>query len=101
MLGNPASGEAICRNRPIAIRMDIEPTYRFPFFGALPKAAQRAHIRLFNWSGRRHHLDYFEENFIWRSNREYLQAFQGTKIYFMPTLETIAIVKNKELALAP
>ena len=73
----------------------IEPHYRFPFFGALPKAIQRALIRLFNLSGHRHHLGYFEDNFIWRSNREYLQAFQGSRIYFMPTLETIAIVKNK------
>lgn len=73
----------------------IEPHYGIPFFGAMPKWLQRFLIRLFNINGHRDKMDYFENFFIWRSNAEYLRDFPGAYIRFMPTLETIAIVRSQ------
>ena len=70
----------------------IEPHYGFPFFGMLPQAIQIWLIKMFNLSGHRSRIDYFKENFVWRSNAQYLRDFPNSKIQVLPIGETIAIL---------
>ncbi len=70
----------------------IEPHYAFPFFGALPHSLQVWLIRRFNLSGHKSRIDYFVNNFRWRSNSDYLKAFPGSRIHLLPLGDTIAIV---------
>lgn len=99
----PADYEAACREmqrvgKQYAIMVPykwawIEPHYWFPFFGALPSRVQIAVIRLLNLSGHRDHIQYFLDNFRWRTRKEYLRDFPGSHIKLMPTLEMMAIIK--------
>ena len=72
----------------------IEPHYGVPFFGGLPKRVQIALIKMFDLSQQRDGIDFFLQNFCWRSNAQYLRDFPGARIKFMPTLETVVIVKS-------
>jgi SAM-dependent methyltransferase len=70
----------------------VEPHYAFPFFGALPHSVQVWLIRSLDLSGHKDRIDYFENNFRWRSNAEYLKVFPGSRIHLLPLGDTIAIV---------
>lgn len=72
----------------------LEPHYGFPLFGALPPRIQVTLIKLLNLSGHRQHIDYFLKNFKWRSNSQYESDFGGSRVYLLPVLETIAIVRG-------
>jgi len=72
----------------------IEPHYGIPFFGCMPLFFQILLIKIFNLSNHRNNINYFLDNFIWRSNKEYLKDFENSKIKLLPTLEMIAIFKK-------
>lgn len=76
----------------------IEPHYGVPFFSLLPYSMKLALVKIFNLSNHRNVVredpNYIRRNFRWLSNSEYLEAFPDAKIYTLPTLETIAIIKT-------
>ena len=75
----------------------LEPHFRFPFFQLMPPGLQRTLTLTLNLHNLRDKVrqdhDYIPKNYQWLSNREWQQIFVGSKIYLIPTLETIAIVK--------
>ncbi len=79
----------------------IEPHYGVPFFPLWPRSWQLGLIKALNLSGQRELIkqrpSFFDKNYRWRSNREYLATFSGAEIHLLPTLECIAIIKKAPL----
>jgi ubiquinone/menaquinone biosynthesis C-methylase UbiE len=76
----------------------IEPHFGVPFFPLLPERTQKTLVKTLNLSGLRHVLDedpdHIKKNYQWFTNAYYETVFPGSKIYLLPTLEVIAIVKR-------
>jgi hypothetical protein len=76
----------------------VEPHYGVPFFPLFPYSVKLALVRALNLSNHRNAVrrdpDYINKNFRWLSNGEYRVAFPDSKIYFLPTLEMIAITRS-------
>lgn len=79
----------------------IEPHYGLPFFPLYPDLIKTLLVKTLNLSNHResvrHDPDYINKNFRWLSNAEYRVVFPDSKIYLLPTLETIAITKSSKL----
>ena len=78
----------------------IEPHYGVPFFPLLPYSFKVALVKALNLSNHREAVkndrEYINKNYRWLSNKEYAAIFPDSKIYLLPTLETIAITKASE-----
>ncbi len=76
----------------------IEPHYGIPFFPVLPYSLKLYFVRIFNLSNHREAIksdpEYINKNYRWLSNAQYRHEFPDSKIYILPTLEMIAIVRN-------
>jgi len=79
----------------------IEPHYGVPFFPLLPYPAKVALVKSLNLCGHRELLardpQYIHREFVWKSNAEYRRIFPDARIYLLPTLETIAIIRKAQL----
>jgi ubiquinone/menaquinone biosynthesis C-methylase UbiE len=79
----------------------IEPHYGMPFFPILPYSIKLALIKTFNLSKQRDKVtkepDLIKQTIKWLSNKEYKRVFPDSRIYLLPTLETIAIVRKCHL----
>ena len=77
----------------------VEPHYGVPLFPIWPYWAKIALVKLFNLCGHREIVKadplYIKKNFIWPSNAEYRRVFPDSEIHFMPTKETIAIIRKE------
>jgi hypothetical protein len=76
----------------------IEPHYGFPFFPLFSDSVQEALVKIFNLSNMResvkHNPGIIKKGIIWRSNKEYQNAFPESKIHLTQTLEQIMIIKK-------
>lgn len=76
----------------------IEPHYGVPFFPLLPYSIKVALVKALNLSNQRETVskdpDYIRRHYRWLSNSEYNAEFQDSRIFLMPTLETIAITRR-------
>jgi hypothetical protein len=76
----------------------IEPHFGVPFFPLLPYQIKVALVKAFNLSNQREKVaqdpDFIRRHYRWLSNSEYKAEFQDSRIFLMPTLETIAITRR-------
>jgi ubiquinone/menaquinone biosynthesis C-methylase UbiE len=76
----------------------IEPHYGVPFFPLFPYSMKLAIVKALNLSNHRKFVttdrEYINKNYRWLSNSQYRQEFPDSKIYLLPTLETIAITRK-------
>jgi ubiquinone/menaquinone biosynthesis C-methylase UbiE len=79
----------------------IEPHYGIPFFPILPYSIKLALIKILNLSKQRDVItkdpDFIKKSIKWLSNKEYKRVFPDSRIYLLPTLETIAVVRKSHL----
>ena len=79
----------------------IEPHYGIPFFPIFPNSIKLGLVKMFNLSNQRNLVkkdpEYINKNYRWLSNTEYHLEFPDSKIFLLPTLETIAIIKSCKL----
>ncbi|MBW2664072.1 MAG: class I SAM-dependent methyltransferase [Deltaproteobacteria bacterium] len=79
----------------------IEPHFKFPFFQLLPYRFKLALTKMFDLHNLREKVKidaaYIRNHYQWLSNPEWQRIFVGSKVYVTPTLETIAIIKPKQV----
>lgn len=76
----------------------IEPHFKFLFFQLLSERIQNALTKLLNLHNLgptvRNNPSYIRENYQWLSNNDWKDIFKANRVYVLPTLEMIAIVKK-------
>ena len=76
----------------------IEPHFKFPLFQLLPERIQNALMKLLNLHNLgptvRNNPSYIRKNYQWLSNTDWKDIFKADRVYVLPTLEMIAIVKK-------
>ncbi|MGI6657052.1 MAG: class I SAM-dependent methyltransferase [Desulfobulbus sp.] len=76
----------------------IEPHFKFPFFSLLPYKLQvflTKTLNLHNLKGQVLADDlYIKRHYQWFPSKKWKEIFQGSRVFVLPTLDTIAIVKS-------
>ena len=76
----------------------IEPHFKFPFFQLLPYPLKVFLTKSLNLHGLgmsvKSDYDYIRNHYKWLTNKQWSEAFKGSKCFVTPHFDTIAIVKT-------